>query len=62
MYASGESDYDSAQAIIRHHVCQKKSATAVLEAKKIMPKNSYFATVANLQQKCIKLHKVHELS
>ena len=53
MYASGESDYDSVQAILRHHVCQKKIRDRSFGGKKIMPKKLYFATVANLQQKCI---------
>ena len=65
MYASGESDYDSVQAILRHHVCQKKIRDRSFGGKKIMPKKLYFATVANLQQKVHRyreLHKVHEIS
>ena len=53
IYASEESDYESAEAILRHHVCQKKFHDRSFGGKKVLPKNSYLAAFANLQIKCI---------
>ena len=38
--------------LLRHDICQKIYATAVLEAR-ILRKNAYIATLANLRQKSV---------